>query len=133
MRSQKVVKVILILSGVIAVLVGVGLLFMPVSVYASVGNDITGMVSLLSDLRATGGALLALGVLIALGAFVSDLTLTSLWVSIVLYLGYGLSRFFAMAMDGTPDDVLLGVTALEIVVGIANLYALKKYRQRPAW
>ncbi|MGK7934419.1 MAG: DUF4345 family protein, partial [Xenococcaceae cyanobacterium] len=49
--------------------------------------------NLLSEIRASSGALLAYGILIFTGAFVSQLSFTSMILSSLLFLSYGLSRF----------------------------------------
>ena len=128
MKKSNVLKAILIISGVIAIGVGVTLLFTPITLYASVGVDVSNKVSLLSDLRATGGALLASGALIAAGAFRPILTFTSTVFATLLYLSYGLSRIYGMFVDGIPDLVIVQVAVIEIVIGIVCLFALVKYR-----
>lgn len=130
MKNSATLKTLLVVSGVIASAVGVALLLAPVALYASVGTDVSGKIDLLSDLRATGGALLASGVVIALGAFLANLTFTSLVLSSLLYLAYGSSRLFAMAVDGRPADALIYVAVLEIAIGLANVWALVKYGER---
>lgn len=129
MKDSKVLKAILVISGLIGAAVGASLLFTPIALYASVGNDVTGMVSLLSDLRATGGSLLILGILIALGAFVARLAYTSTLLATVLYLSYGTARVYGFSIDGMPGDVIVQVTILELVIGLVCLGALVKYRE----
>lgn len=130
LKNTGVITTILVISGVIAVVVGAMFLFDPVAMYASVRIDVSEQVSLLSDLRATGGALFASGILIVAGAFLADLTFTAVVVSSLLYSGYGLSRIFAMAIDGKPAEVLVYVAVMEIVIGLVNVFALIKYKER---
>jgi len=130
MKNSNVLKVILIASGVIGIAVGIELLLMPESVYSSVGVDVSGQINLLSDLRATGGALFSCGVVILLGAFLSELRFSATLLSSILYLGYGLSRGIAMVIDGVPADMLVAVAFVEISVGLLSLMALFRYREK---
>jgi len=128
MKNSKVLKTILIISGLIASGIGVAILFYPVAFYATYGIDIGGNVSLLNEIRAPGGALLASGILIISGAFVDKLAFTATVVSTLLYLSYGLSRMMSIAIDGMPVEGLVQAAALEIVTGLACIFALVKYR-----
>jgi hypothetical protein len=63
-----------------------------------------------------------------LGAFVDKLTFTSIVVSTLLYLSYGLSRILSMAIDGMPAEGLVQAAALEIVIGLVCVFVFVKYR-----
>jgi hypothetical protein len=128
MKNSKVLKTILIISGLIATGIGGAILFTPVAFQASAGIDLGGNISLLSEIRRLGGALLASGILIMLGAFVAKLTFTSTVISIMIYLSYGISRILSMAIDGMPAEVLVMATVVEIIIGLVSLFALLKYR-----
>ena len=128
MKNSKVLKIILIISGLIASGIGAAILFAPVAFYATYGIEIGTNVSLLNEIRALGGALLAIGILIMSGAFVDKLALTAAVVSTLLYLSYGLSRVMSIVIDGMPVEGLVQVAVLEIVIGLACIFALVKYR-----
>mgnify|MGYP005725529907 CR=1 FL=1 len=132
MKNSKMLKSILLISGLIAAGIGGALLFFPVAFQASSGIELGDNISLLSEVRAPGGALFASGILMVLGAFVSKLTFTSLVVSILIYLSYGLSRILGMAIDGMPGEALIMATVLEIIIGIVGVFALLKYRDQIA-
>ncbi len=102
---------------------------MPVAMAAINGIELGGNVSLLNETRAPGGAILASGILVMLGAFVAKLTFTSALVSTLVYLSYGLSRILSMAIDGMPAEGLVQVAVLEIVTGLVCVFALVKYRE----
>ena len=129
MQNSIKTKTILLISGLIAVGIGIGILFAPEAFYAAnniaLGHDI----NLLNEIRAPGGALLASGALIISGAFVSELTFSSLVVSSLMYLAYGLSRILSMVIDGIPDQGLVVVCVLEVVIGLLNFCELAKYRK----
>ena len=128
MKNSKVLKTILIISGMIASGIGAAILFAPVAFYATYGIELDGNFSLLNEIRAPGGALLASGILIVTGAFVDKLAFTAVVLSTLLYLSYGLSRVMSIAIDGMPAEGLVQAAALEIITGLACVFALVKYR-----
>lgn len=130
MKNSKVLKTILLISGFIASAIGATILFLPGTFYASYGITLGGNVSLLNEIRASGGALLASGLLIMSGAFVDKMALTAAVVSTLLYLSYGLSRVLSIAIDGVPVEGLLQAAVLEIVIGLACIFALIQYSEK---
>ena len=130
MKNSKVLKSILIISGLIASVIGATILLAPVAFYATYGIELGGNPSLLNEIRAPGGALLVSGVLIISGAFVSKLTFTAVVVSTLLYLSYGLSRVISIAIDGMPVEGLVQAAILEIVIGMACVFTLLQYRDK---
>ncbi len=129
MKNSRVLKAILLISGLIAAGFGGVILLMPVAFYAENGVGLGGNVSLLNEIRAPGGAMLASGILVMSGAFVARLAFTATVMSAVLYLAYGLSRVLSILVDGVPIDGLVQATVLELVVGLVCLFALARYRE----
>lgn len=129
MKRSKVLKLILFLSGLIAAGIGAAVLFVPEPFYALSGIELGGQVSLLSEVRAPGGALLVCGLLIMSGAIFAALAFTSVVLSTLLYLSYGLARILSMAFDGVPADSLVQATVLELAIGLICLFALLRYRE----
>lgn len=122
-------KTFLIISGLILALIGAAILLVPEAMHALNGVDLGGRASLLNEVRAPGGALLASGVVIILGAFKSRFTYTAAIFSIVIYLGYGLARILSIAIDGTPSTGLMIICGLEIIIGLTGVFVFLKYRQ----
>ncbi len=134
MKNSKLVKVLLFVSGIIGIGVGSALLFDPVGFEASAEINLAGNVNLLSEMRAPGGALLAAGVLILLGGFIPKLTQTSILLSSLFYLSYGLSRVVSIIIDGVPNESLVVVTVVEIIIGIISLAMLvNRHRAKPVF
>ena len=130
MKNSKVLKTILFISGLILAGIGGAILFVPVAFHATADGIVLGDdISLLNEIRAPGGALLASGILVMSGAFMAKLTFTSTVVSALLYLSYGLSRILSMAIDGMPAEELVQVAVIEIVVGLICVFSLMKYRE----
>lgn len=130
MKNSKVLKSILIISGLIASAIGAAILFSPVAFYTTNGIELGANASLLNEIRAPGGALLVSGLLIISGAFVNKLTFTSIVVSTLLYLSYGLSRVMSIAIDGMPTEELVQAAVLEIAIGVACVFTLVKYLKK---
>ncbi len=130
MQSSAVLKIKLIVAGLIGAGVGGAILFIPEAFHATTGIRLGADVSLLNEMRASGGALLASGVLVMSGAWVPKLTFTSITVASLLYLSYGLSRVLSIVIDGMPDPGLVQVAALEIAIGSVCVLALAKYRKK---
>jgi len=128
MKNSKVLKVLLFISGLIAASIGAAILLMPTTFYASNGIDLTGNISLLNEIRASGGALLAAGILIISGSFMHRLTFTALVVASMLYLSYGLSRILSFGIDGIPSEGLVQAAVLEVIIGAICVWAFVKYR-----
>ena len=62
------------------------------------------------------------------GAFVDKIAFTAVVVSTLLYLSYGLTRLMSIAIDGMPAEGLIQAAVLEIVIGLACIFALVKFR-----
>ena len=130
MKNSRVLKIILFISGLIATGIGGTILFMPVPFYAGNGIDLVGNVSLLNEIRASGGALMISGILILLGSFIEKLTFTSVIISSLLYLSYGLSRILSIVIDGIPAEGLHQAAIFEIIIGLLCVFAFVKYNVR---
>ncbi len=129
MKNSKVVKTILFISGLILVGIGAATLFTPVAFLGTSGIDLGGQVNLLSEVRAPGGALLASGLIILLGVFVSNLTFTSTVISTLVFLSYAVGRILSMAVDGLPAQEFVVVTVIELIIGLAGVFVLLNYRE----
>ena len=80
--------------------------------------------SLLNELKAPAGLLLAAGLFMIGAIFVRGQADTALWLAALIYLSYAGSRFVSMAFDGAPAAGLVQAAALEGVVGVACLAVL---------
>lgn len=128
MKNSKTLKTVLFISGLIAIAIGTAIVIIPTTFYAIYSIELGSNVSLLNELRGTGGALLATGILIMSGAFFTSMTFSSLVISTLLYLSYGLSRILSMIIDGMPAEGLVQSAALEIAIGLVCVILLAKYQ-----
>ncbi len=110
MVKLKLVKILLVFSVITAYGIGRSLLFVTIAFEASAGIQMEQDINLLSELRAPGGTLMVVGVIILLGAFVSEITFLSTLLSTLFYLSYGFYHIYAMLVDGIPSESLVLAT-----------------------
>ncbi|VXC07470.1 conserved membrane hypothetical protein [Flavobacterium sp. 9AF] len=126
MKKNNSVQFFLMVSGIIGIVIGAALLFIPKPFEASAGINLGDNNSLLSEIRASGGMLFCTGILIFLGTFRPKLTNISLLLSTLFYLSYGLSRILSIIIDGMPDKTLVIATVFEIIIGIISFILFHK-------
>jgi len=132
MQPTKTLRLLLLISALAAMGIGASLLFAPAQFHASYGIELGRDPSLLSEVRAPGAALLALGALMLLGVFVRTFTQTATIIAAVVYLAYGLARLVSFGLDGMPDDGLIEAAAIELVIGSLCVAALVRSRRAAA-
>lgn len=133
MKNSKITNLILIGSGLVASVIGAGLLFAPVAFHGLNGIALGESVSLMSEIRAPGAGLLASGLLIISGAFASRMTFTATILATMLYLSYGTSRFISLALDGIPAQGLIFIAFFEIAIGlICAVVLIRQVREGPS-
>jgi len=126
MRPTKPHRSLLALGSLIAIGIGASILLAPAWFHASNGLELGADASLLSEVRAPGGALLALGLLMGVGVLERSFTLASTSIAAAVYLAYGLSRLLGMALDGVPHTGLVVAAAVELAIGGACAVALSR-------
>ena len=130
-KLAKAQAVLLLVAGAMLILVGIFIMASPVEFYASNGIELGTNPSLLNELKAPAGLLLAAGLFMIGASFVRRQADTALWLGALIYLSYAGSRFVSMAWDGVPAAGLVQAAALEGVVGLACL-AVLMIRRMPA-
>ena len=120
-------RILLIVAGLILVIVGAAILFLPHGFYESNGTILGSEASLLSEIRASGGLLLVCGIVVAAAAFRSSMHRQALALSALVFLAYGLARLASLVMDGIPSTSLLFSTGIELLVGALCVLAMRKY------
>lgn len=130
MRTSKVLKCILIVLGLLLIGIGLWRLFDPIGFFLNSGITLDNQAGLLSEARATGGAVVGFGLLILMGAFIQKLSYTSTIAAIVLFLGFGIARLIGLAMDGNPGVGVIQGIIIEFVFGLIAVFALFKYGEK---
>ena len=115
---------VLLVAGTLLIAVAVFVLVSPVSFYAANTIELGTNVSLLNEIKAPAGFLLAAGAFITGAIFIRSQVEPALWLATLIYLSYAASRFVSMLIDGLPAPGLVQAAALEGVVGIACLSVL---------
>ncbi len=127
-RLAKTQKVLLLIAGALLLLVSGFILAAPAEFYAANNIELGANVSLLNELKAPAGLLLAAGLFMIGAIFVRRQADTALWLATLIYLSYAGSRCVSMAFDGVPAAGLVQAAALEGVVGLACLAVLAMRR-----
>jgi hypothetical protein len=130
MKNSKILKGILILLGLLLTVIGSWRLFNPIAFFENSGIVLSNDVGLLSEARATGGALVGFGLVIILGAFNRRLSYTSTIASIVIFLGFGIARLIGFGLDGNPGEGVIQGIVIEFVLGLLAVFAFFKYREK---
>lgn len=121
-------KVLLLVSGLILISVGVGILLVPQAFYESNGTILGNEPSLLSEVRAGGGLLLGSGVIVILSLFRSRLSRQALGLSALVFIAFGIARLVSMVIDGMPSISLVISTGIELLVGTLCVFELRRLR-----
>lgn len=130
-KLVKTQQALLLIAGALLILVSIFILASPADFYASNSIELGANVSLLNELKAPAGLLLAAGLFMIGAIFVRSHADTALWLAALIYLSYAGSRFVSMAFDGVPATGLVQAAALEGIVGVACL-AVLMIRRIPA-
>jgi len=130
-KLAKTQKALLLVAGALLILVGTFIIASPVDFYASNNIELGANVSLLNELKAPAGLLLAAGLFMLGAIFVRGMADMALWLAALIYLSYAGSRFVSMAFDGVPATGLVQAAAFEGIVGLACL-AVLMIRRMPA-
>ncbi len=130
-KLAKTQTALLLVAGSLLILVGGFILGSPTDFYASNNIELGSDVSLLNELKAPAGFLLAAGVFMIGAIFIRQQADTALSLAALLYLSYAISRFASMVFDGIPAGGLIQAAALEALVGLACL-ALLTIKRIPA-
>lgn len=112
-------------AGATAIAIGLAITLAPAAFYASNGVALGADPSLLSELRAPGASLAAIGALIFAGAVRPSLTRRAALLGAVVFLAYAAGRIVSMLLDGLPSEPLLWATAVELAIGGLCLSALR--------
>ncbi|MEL7545166.1 MAG: DUF4345 domain-containing protein [Pseudomonadota bacterium] len=125
-------KMIIGLAGVTAAAIGLAITFFPAAFYASYNISIEMDPSLLSELRAPGANLAALGVFMVAGAVRSDWFATARLFAIIVFFAFVAGRLVSWGIDGTPNASILSALAIEFVIGVLAVLASRPSKMAPA-
>ncbi len=130
MRNSRIESILLFVGGLIALVIGALTLIVPVQFHSSTNIDLGAQINLLNEVRAPGGGLVAIGILILLGIYLKSLRYTSLLVAATIYLSYGTARIISIIVDGIPATELILATILELVIGLFAFFLSKRHKSQ---
>lgn len=110
-------KITLGITGLAALGIGLVIVTAPASFYATYGIILGSDPNLLSELRAPGANLAALGLIILAGAFRQGMHHLAAFLGATVFLAYAFGRIVSMALDGIPSSGLVQATLIELVIG----------------
>jgi len=125
MNHSKVISVFLVLAGIIGLYVGISLVFFPVELQAQ-SNIVIRNASHFSETRAPGASILSASILILIGAFRKGGKYTSLLITSLFFLSYGIGRLISLFLDGMPAVGLFYAMIGELFIGVIALILLYK-------
>ena len=125
---EKGIQLVLLGSGLVAILIAITILFAPTSFYSGYQIDVANNATLLNELKAPAGALLVAGALMLAGVFRAGLVSLSLTAAAVVYLSYGVSRAISFVVDGLPHEGMISAAGIELLIGTICLLLLLQSR-----
>jgi hypothetical protein len=122
----KVQVAVVWINAAVFLLYGIGFVLFPESLSAFVTGNVPGGSSALIDLRATyGGMSIGLGILLGLLALNPAWVRAGLLGVLVIMLGMASARLYGIAVDGTPNRIMLVYLAAEVAMVCVAFWALK--------
>ncbi|MEO9780489.1 MAG: DUF4345 domain-containing protein [Sedimentitalea sp.] len=118
-------KLTLGVAGLTALGIGLAITFAPYNFYASYGISLGTNPALLSELRAPGANLAALGAVIFAGAFRPGLARFSATLGTLMFFAFAFGRLVGIMLDGWPSESILIALAIELVMGALCLLGLR--------
>ena len=123
---MEIIKIItLSLSGLLLLIVGILRLSNPIKNYSkNSGIKFENEVNVLNEVRGVSSVMLFGGIIILLGIIIPKLTFTSLFVAILILLGFAVGRLLSISIDGKPNKLIIQGLIFELVLGSANIFCL---------
>lgn len=119
-------KTALGIAGLTALGIGGAILAAPVAFYAGYGIVLTQDASLLSELRAPGTGLAALGAIMLAGLVRAGWAPFSLMAALTVYLAFPAGRLASLVMDGVPSGGIIGALVIELAIAGLCLAAFRR-------
>lgn len=126
-------KIALGVAGLTALSIGGFIVAAPMAFYAGYGISLTPDASLLSELRAPGAGLAALGALMLAALPRPALAPAGLAAALVVYLGFPAGRLVGLMVDGIPSAGILGALAIELAIAALVVSAFRRRREQRAF
>lgn len=109
-------KLVLSIAGLTAASIGSYILFAPQAFYSGYGITLGQDPSMLSELRAPGAGLTALGAIMLGGVVRNDWQPFAIMSALAVYIAFPGGRLVSFLADGVPSQNILAAFAIEIVI-----------------
>ena len=118
-------RIALGIAGATALAIGAFILAAPHAFYASYGIALPSDPNLLSELRAPGAGLAALGGLMLSGIVRPFLAPVAIAAALTVFIAFPAGRLVSLAMDGMPSTSVLGALGIEVAIAALCLVAFR--------
>ena len=119
-------RLVLGAAGLTASAIGFTILAAPAPFYASYDIAIGADPNLLSELRAPGANLAALGAIMLFGVVRAAWTRLSAGLGAMVFLAFAFGRAVSLVLDGAPSSALIAALVIESVIGLLCVVALRR-------
>ncbi len=126
--KNRLTVIYLFAAGLMLLVIGGAILLAPHAFHGSNGITLGDDPNLLSEIRAPGGLLLSSGIVILIGAFRRQLQSRAVQLSTLVYGSFGVARLMSMSFDGMPSTSIIGATLVELIVAVAGLALVWRWR-----
>lgn len=124
MNISLIQRLALLTAGMTGLAVGITVLLFPEQLYAQSGVILTENSSLMSEVRAPAGSIIAASILWLLALRKETFVRPALGLAVLMYLSYASARLVSITLDGLPSASLLSALGVELGVGLFCLYSL---------
>jgi len=131
MTFTRMQRISLSVSGLTSLGIGATILALPHAFYASYGITLGTDPSLLTELRAPGAGLAALGGIMLLGIFREALSEAAVVAALAVFLAFPAGRIVSLALDGMPSMAIVGALLLELAIGALCIIAFRTKANAP--
>ncbi len=119
----------LTIAGLLVVYIGLAILLKPIAFYAAYQIELPKSISLMNELRANGSYLIASGAILLAGVLIHSMLLTSLFIGVILFSSFALTRIMSIVFDGIPSANLIYAMGLEFIFAVLLLIALIRQKK----
>lgn len=125
MQLSRLQMTVLFVAGLTACAIGTFIAVHPQAFYLPYGIDLRGNVDLLSELRAPGANLAAIGGLMLAGLFKPRLRPTAAIASMLVFTAFAAGRVLGIFLDGMPSAAIQVALAIELTMATACFIAFR--------
>ena len=111
-------KLYLFIAGLILVLVGSYIGFLPGDYLIQLFGDNEFSLDSLSEMRGMGGSLLVIGLFVISAAFIKRIESPALVISALIYGSFSVFRLLGMLIDGQPSSSILFAFSIELLMAL---------------